>query len=47
MSIMKHAFLIAALRYINFTDFGYDLHFHEDEAIDIAVAHAFSRRVKT
>lgn len=36
---MRHAFYMAALHYINFTDFGYDLHFHEDETIDVALGH--------
>lgn len=44
---MKYAFLIAALTYINETHFGYDLEFHEDEAIWIAFGHAFSRKEPT
>lgn len=43
MNIMKEAFLMAAIYYINFTHFGYDLEFHEDEAIDIAVGHFLSK----
>lgn len=41
MTSMHYAFLIAALTYINETHFGYDLHFHEDEAIQVALGHAF------
>lgn len=43
MGIMKDAFLRAAHYYINFTHFGCDLEFHEDEAIDIAVGHFLYR----
>lgn len=41
MTSMHYAFLIAALTYINETHFGYDLHFQEDEAIQVAFVHAF------
>lgn len=44
MEYMKYAFLIAALEYINVTHFGYDLQFHEDEAIEIAFIHAYGRK---
>ncbi len=46
MGIMKDAFFMAALYYINFTDFGYRLEFHEDETIDIAVGHFLSAKNK-
>lgn len=39
---MKHAFLIAALHYIDKTDFGYYLEFHEDETIAVALGHFLS-----
>lgn len=41
---MKEAFLMAALTYINETHFGYDLEFHIDEAVDVAVGHFLSRK---
>jgi len=37
---MRHAFYMAALHYINFTDFGYDLHFEdEQDLVDFALSH--------
>ncbi len=39
MGIMQDAFYKAAVYYMNFTDFGYDLEFHEDETIGIAISH--------
>lgn len=39
MEIMKEAFFMAALHYINFTHFDYDLEFYEDQAIGIAIGH--------
>lgn len=39
MGIMQEAFLIASIHYINFTNFDYDLEFHEDETIGIAIGH--------
>ena len=41
---MQYAFTMAALEYINFTHFGYDLEFHIDEAIHIAFAHAYGAK---
>lgn len=43
MGIVQYAFLIASLDYINQTDFGYCLEFHEDEAIYVALGHFLNR----
>lgn len=37
---MRDAFIRAAYDYINFTDFGYDLHFEdEQDLVDFALSH--------
>lgn len=44
MGIMKEAFLMAALNYINETHFGYHIEFEIDYAVDVAFGHFLSRR---
>lgn len=43
LDIMRDAFLKASFYYINFTHFEYDLEFHTDEAIDVAIGHFLSK----
>ncbi|MEN0060018.1 MAG: hypothetical protein AAGB31_14350 [Bdellovibrio sp.] len=42
LEIMKEAFLMAALHYINETHFEYDLEFEIEYAVDVAVGHFLS-----
>lgn len=43
MNIMQEAFLMAALDYIDETNFGYHLEFDLDEAISVAIGHFLNR----